>query len=142
MLERANAGLERLDNLRRSALAIESPRGAAAAAASPVGVGGLGRASSLPVASTPHGGSDVAQQPWPPEAEQGDYAGMGGVEPYVPTRVRALYAFDAEAEGELSVAAGDALWVSAEVDGWYQVTRDGDGASGLVPSSYVQVEQL
>ena len=57
-------------------------------------------------------------------------------------QVRALYAFDAEAEGELSVAVGDSLWVETEVDGWYQVVRDGDGARGLVPSSYVDVEQF
>lgn len=57
-------------------------------------------------------------------------------------QVRAVYAFDAEAEGELSVAVGDRLWVETEVDGWYQVVRDGDGARGLVPSSYVDVEQL
>jgi hypothetical protein len=57
-------------------------------------------------------------------------------------QVRVLYAFDAEAEGELSVAAGDSLWVEAEVDGWYQVVRDGDGSRGLVPTSYVDVEQF
>jgi hypothetical protein len=56
--------------------------------------------------------------------------------------VRVLYAFDAEAEGELSVAVGDSLWVEAEVDGWYQVVRDGDGSRGLVPTSYVDVEQF
>lgn len=57
-------------------------------------------------------------------------------------QVRALFPFDAEAEGELSVAVGDSLWVEAEVDGWYQVVRDGDGARGLVPTSYVDVEQF
>lgn len=56
--------------------------------------------------------------------------------------MRVLYAFDAEAEGELSVAVGDSLWVESEVDGWYAVARDGDGARGLVPSSYVDVEQF
>lgn len=39
--------------------------------------------------------------------------------------MRVLYAFDAEAEGELSVAEGDSLWVEAEVDGWYQVREQG-----------------
>lgn len=53
-----------------------------------------------------------------------------------------LYAFDAEAEGELTVAVGDSLWVETEVDGWYQVVRDADGARGLVPTSYVDVEQF
>eukprot|EP00879_Flechtneria_rotunda_P022502 GHRR01023753.1.p1 GENE.GHRR01023753.1~~GHRR01023753.1.p1 ORF type:complete len:1357 (+),score=559.90 GHRR01023753.1:692-4762(+) len=60
---------------------------------------------------------------------------------YQPTKVHAVYAFDAEAEGELSIAVGDSLWVEAEVDGWYQVVRDGDGARGLVPTSYVDAEQ-
>lgn len=57
-------------------------------------------------------------------------------------QVRVLYAFDAEAEGELTVAVGDSLWVETEVDGWYQVVRDGDGARGLVPTTYVDVEQF
>jgi hypothetical protein len=49
----------------------------------------------------------------------------------------ALYAFTAEGPGELSVSPGEALVVQAEVDGWLQVFRPSDGASGLVPSSYV-----
>lgn len=53
-----------------------------------------------------------------------------------------MYAFDAEAEGELSVAVGDSLWVEVAVDGWYQVVRDGDGARGLVPTTYVDAEQF
>jgi hypothetical protein len=57
-------------------------------------------------------------------------------------QVRVLYAFDAEAEGELTVAVGDSLWVETEVDGWYQVVRDPDGARGLVPTTYVDVEQF
>lgn len=57
-------------------------------------------------------------------------------------QVRVQYAFDAEAEGELTVAVGDSLWVETEVDGWYQVVRDADGARGLVPTTYVEVEQL
>ncbi len=31
------------------------------------------------------------------------------------------YAFTAEAEGELSVAVGDTLYVEGIMDGWYQV---------------------
>jgi hypothetical protein len=50
------------------------------------------------------------------------------------------YDFTAEAEGELSVAIGDVVWVEAEVDGWYSVRRDGDGVRGLVPASYVELE--
>jgi hypothetical protein len=57
-------------------------------------------------------------------------------------QVRVLYAFEGEAEGELTVAVGDSLWVETEVDGWYQVVRDGDGARGLVPTTYVDVEQF
>ena len=52
-----------------------------------------------------------------------------------------VYAFHAEAEGELTVGVGDTLWVETEVDGWYQVVRDGDGARGLVPTTYVEAEQ-
>jgi hypothetical protein len=49
------------------------------------------------------------------------------------------YAFSAEADGELSVAAGDRVVVEAEVDGWYSVVRESDGARGLVPASYVEL---
>lgn len=58
-----------------------------------------------------------------------------------PAQVRVVYAFDAEAEGELTVGVDDSLWVETEVDGWYQVVRDTDGARGLVPTTYVEVEQ-
>jgi hypothetical protein len=51
-----------------------------------------------------------------------------------------LFAFDAEAEGELSVAVGEEVWVEAEVDGWYSVYREGDGLRGLVPASYVEFQ--
>jgi hypothetical protein len=47
------------------------------------------------------------------------------------------FAFDAENDDELSVAAGDAVTVVAEVDGWLHVARGRDGARGLVPASYV-----
>jgi hypothetical protein len=50
------------------------------------------------------------------------------------------YDFPAEAEGELDVTVGDVVWVEAEVDGWYSVRRDRDGARGLVPASYVELE--
>lgn len=33
-------------------------------------------------------------------------------------------------------------WVETQADGWYQVVRDGDGARGLVPATYVDVEQF
>lgn len=51
-----------------------------------------------------------------------------------------MYAFDAEAEGEVSVAEGEAVWVEAETDGWFTVVRESDGARGLVPASYVEME--
>jgi hypothetical protein len=45
--------------------------------------------------------------------------------------------FDAEAEDELSVAAGDEVTVHVEIEGWVQVTRARDGQKGLVPASYL-----
>lgn len=45
--------------------------------------------------------------------------------------------FDAEAEDELSVTAGDEVTVHVEIEGWVQVTRARDGQKGLVPASYV-----
>ena len=51
-----------------------------------------------------------------------------------------IYPFDAEAEGELTVGEGDAVWVEAETDGWFTVVREADGARGLVPASYVEME--
>jgi len=47
----------------------------------------------------------------------------------------------AEADDELSVAAGDGVVIQAEIDGWYQVTRVSDGRRGLVPASYVTALQ-
>jgi len=55
-------------------------------------------------------------------------------------QAKVVYAFDAEAEGELSVGEGDAIWVEAETDGWFTVVRESDGARGLVPASYVEME--
>jgi hypothetical protein len=53
----------------------------------------------------------------------------------------ALYAFQAEAEGELSVEPGDVLEVLAPGgDGWLSVVRASDGATGLVPEGYVQLQ--
>ncbi|KXZ43569.1 hypothetical protein GPECTOR_87g432 [Gonium pectorale] len=54
----------------------------------------------------------------------------------------ALYEFVAEMEGELSVAAGEALeLLGPEVDGWYSARAAGDpGRQGLIPASYVQLQ--
>ncbi|KAL6751158.1 hypothetical protein V8C86DRAFT_2784019 [Haematococcus lacustris] len=52
----------------------------------------------------------------------------------------ALYAFVAELEGELNVAAGDELEVGEEAEGWYQAKRLADGQEGLVPAAYVQLQ--
>jgi hypothetical protein len=49
------------------------------------------------------------------------------------------FAFSAEADGELSVSPGDRVAVEAEVDGWYSVVRESDGARGLIPASYVEM---
>jgi len=59
---------------------------------------------------------------------------------YTPSKANVLFAFDAEAEGELSVAVGEEVWVESEIDGWYGVYREGDGARGLVPASYVEFQ--
>ncbi|KAI8462946.1 MAG: hypothetical protein J3K34DRAFT_527396 [Monoraphidium minutum] len=71
-----------------------------------------------------------------------DAGGGGGAETYQYTssRARVVYAFDAEAEGELTVAEGEPVWVEAETDGWFTVVREADGARGLVPASYVEME--
>lgn len=43
-------------------------------------------------------------------------------------------AFDAEMEGELSVAPGERVKVHSDVGGWVRVVRLADHKSGLVPS--------
>lgn len=57
-------------------------------------------------------------------------------------QVRVAYAFEAEAEGELTVGVGDVVKVLLEMDGWYSVVREADGAAGLIPMSYVDPEPL
>ncbi|WIA41108.1 hypothetical protein OEZ86_004737 [Tetradesmus obliquus] len=137
MIDRAAAGQDRLEAARRYAMG-GGPAAAAAAAAggSPMATPRDWDRQAGYAGSTAGGAGETA----------GGYAASeagGGEEyQYQPTKVRVLYAFDAEAEGELSVAVGDSLWVESEVDGWYAVARDGDGARGLVPSSYVDVEQF
>eukprot|EP00873_Tetraselmis_striata_P008154 jgi/Tetstr1/428418/TSEL_018432.t1 len=68
-----------------------------------------------------------------------NYLALGGGAPADPLEAVAEYPFTGEADGELSVAAGDRLAVRSEVDGWYEVSRLGDGAVGLVPVSYVRL---
>jgi len=51
----------------------------------------------------------------------------------------ALYDFTAEGEQELSIRAGEQLVLGPEQDGWHWATRLSDGASGLVPGSYLQL---
>uniref|UniRef100_A0A383W189 SH3 domain-containing protein n=1 Tax=Tetradesmus obliquus TaxID=3088 RepID=A0A383W189_TETOB len=134
MIDRAAAGQDRLEAARRYAMG----GGAAAAAA-----GGSPMATPRDrERQAGYGGSTVAGAGETAGGYAASEAGAGEEYQYQPTKVRVLYAFDAEAEGELSVAVGDSLWVESEVDGWYAVARDGDGARGLVPSSYVDVEQF
>ena len=53
-------------------------------------------------------------------------------------QVKALYAYEAAAEGELSIAADEMLTiVSEEDDGWCQVHRPTDGQAGMVPAAYL-----
>eukprot|EP00775_Hariotina_reticulata_P009315 gene9315-9480_t len=122
MRDRALTGLDRLELLRRNAMSGPSQGGTPPVA---ITAPSLQRDSQLPAVNEAE-----------PAAEgDEDYQ-------YQPTKVRVLYAFDAEAEGELGVGVGESLWVESEVDGWYMVVRDGDGARGLVPTSYVEIEQL
>lgn len=58
----------------------------------------------------------------------------GGLQPAL-----AMYSFLAELDNELSIYTGDVLQLGPEVDGWYQATRVTDGATGLVPASYVRL---
>ena len=60
--------------------------------------------------------------------------------PPVSFRVRALHACAAESEGELSLAAGDVLTVSAvgADDGWWLGTSDSTGATGHFPAAFVE----
>ncbi|KAF8062701.1 SPAC3H8.02 [Scenedesmus sp. PABB004] len=139
MADRVLAGLDKLEALRRHAVGGGGASSAPAAAATPLAVpASPGAAAAAPTPRGPGGGGLGGGGPGSPDAAS--LAGGGGGEEgyrYQPTKVRVLYAFDAEAEGELSVAVGDGLWVEAEVDGWYTVVRDGDGARGLVPATYV-----
>ncbi|KAG2426717.1 hypothetical protein HYH02_014757 [Chlamydomonas schloesseri] len=51
-----------------------------------------------------------------------------------------LYSFTAENEDEVSVSAGDHVRVLADLGEWFQVAAPGGGAVGLVPASYVQLQ--
>ena len=58
-----------------------------------------------------------------------------------PLPATALFAFAGDGDGELSVAAGDALEIlSPEFEGWIMARRVHDGARGVVPSSVVALE--
>lgn len=85
--------------------------------------------SLAPSASDPPGNNGSAQLP--------GENGSAQLPPSQPGSV--LYAFHAEAEGELSIAEGEALEVMSALDGWLMVFRPSDGASGLVPEGYVQM---
>ncbi|PNH04840.1 hypothetical protein TSOC_009003, partial [Tetrabaena socialis] len=50
----------------------------------------------------------------------------------------ALYTFNAETEGEVSVSAGDSVRVLHDLGEWFQVVAP-SGQAGLVPASYVQL---
>jgi hypothetical protein len=58
-----------------------------------------------------------------------------------PLPATALFAFAGGGDGELSVAAGDALWIlSPEFAGWVMARRVHDGARGVVPCSVLALE--
>ena len=56
-----------------------------------------------------------------------------------PCSASARFAFEGEEDGELTVAAGDALTVIREIDGWFHARKDADGTEGLVPASYLAI---
>ena len=65
-----------------------------------------------------------------PETQQDEIEGLEAV---------ALYDFQAQGEDELSVAEGDALWITEqEGDEWWKC-RNVNGSEGVVPASYVEV---
>ena len=62
-----------------------------------------------------------------------------------PVMGRALYDFEAAAEGELSVSAHEDLHILYEVEGWYFAVKKNDfphatDRGGLVPETYIEVE--
>jgi hypothetical protein len=63
-----------------------------------------------------------------------------------PVGGRLLYDFEAAAEGELSVRAGEEIKVLYEMDGWFMCVHVHDfphanEKGGLVPESYVEIEE-
>ena len=53
-----------------------------------------------------------------------------------------LFDFVARAEDELSASIGDTFsLISSDGGDWYKVQRLGDGATGMVPSNYLQPVQ-
>ncbi|KAJ3446286.1 sh3 and f-bar domain-containing protein [Anaeramoeba flamelloides] len=54
-------------------------------------------------------------------------------------RVQALYDYQAEGSGELSLAEGDVLVITALDDGWYVgYIENGDGTEGSFPGNYIE----
>ncbi|GBF93132.1 hypothetical protein Rsub_05861 [Raphidocelis subcapitata] len=106
-----------------------SEAGAASAAAA------AAAAAGLPPLELP-----ALQIPGDAPRDEAEAAAGGETYQYTSSRARVVYAFEAEAEGELTVGEGEAVWVEAETDGWFTVVREADGVRGLVPASYVEME--
>ncbi|MEW5302150.1 MAG: hypothetical protein WDW36_004959 [Sanguina aurantia] len=90
-----------------------------------------GRRAGPTARPRPAPGLPRAQQP----AER-DVAGGGGGQ-----RVAlVMYDFAAETEGELAVTAGEQVTLVGEEGGWCTVVRGSDGAVGLVPADYLEMD--
>lgn len=76
-----------------------------------------------------------ARSPSPPPVAAPNAASTAG-------HATALYDFDGEADDELSVHEGERLFVlDGTSDEWWKVRRaEGDGAEGVVPASYVDLD--
>ena len=65
---------------------------------------------------------------------KGASAGGGGGE----RMVKAVYDYDKEDDGELSIAEGDVLVVLEDLDGWIMCRNTASGEEGICPSNYTE----
>eukprot|EP00798_Chlamydomonas_sp_ICE-L_P022806 gene22806-29971_t len=121
--------------------AFEAPAAAAAASGGGATIAPVHTADSSAFGEDAFASSAVppADASPPPPAASAEAEAPPAPEEVVLLPAVVLYDFVAELESELSISAGEELVVGSEVDGWYQVTRASDGATGLVPAAYVQL---
>jgi len=105
--------------------------------------GGLGAPpqSGWTKVETSSGGTGVVPTDYLRFSTTGGSAGSGSAARVAsfPCPATVQYDFMGEAEGELTVTVGQGLVVLSELDGWFEVRRQADGAAGLVPASFLQV---